>query len=208
MKTDDNVFPKLEQFVSQLHFDQVPFVRKTILQPLIDFVKSKAENEESIRLNFICTHNSRRSHFAQIWTQTAASYFDIKNVTCFSGGTKTTALFPKVIETLKDIGFEINLLAAANNPIYTIKYSQNVNPIIGFSKPVDHNFNPVSGFAAIMTCSQADGECPFIAGAEKRIAINYDDPKEFDDMPVQNEKYHERSLQIATEMFYVFSQIK
>ncbi len=158
MKTNDNLFPKLDQFVSQIHVDQVPIERKTILQPLIDFIKYKAENEEPILINFICTHNSRRSHFAQIWAQTAAAHFDVKNVTCFSGGTNTTALFPKVIETLKEIGFEINLLAAANNPIYTIKYSQNVNPIIGFSKPVDHKFNPVSGFAAIMTCSQADGE--------------------------------------------------
>lgn len=59
-----------------------------------------------------------------------------------------------------------------------------------------------------MTCSQADGGCPFISGAEKRIAITYDDPKAFDNTDQQTEKYNERSLQIATEMFYVFSQIK
>ena len=63
-------------------------------------------------------------------------------------------------------------------------------------------------FAAIMTCSQADGGCPFIAGAEKRIPITFEDPKAFDNTPQQKEKYEERSFQIATEMFYVFSQIK
>jgi arsenate reductase len=46
----------------------------------------------------------------------------------------------------------------------------------------------------------------FIAGAEKRIPITYEDP--FDNTPQQAEKYQERSLQIATEMLYVFSQIK
>ena len=59
-----------------------------------------------------------------------------------------------------------------------------------------------------MTCSQADGGCPFIAGAEKRIPITYEDPKAFDDSPLEEAKYDERSLQIASEMFYVFRQIK
>jgi arsenate reductase len=58
-----------------------------------------------------------------------------------------------------------------------------------------------------MTCSQADGGCPFIAGAEKRVPITYDDPKAFDHTPQQAEKYHERSLDIATELKYVFSNI-
>ena len=58
-----------------------------------------------------------------------------------------------------------------------------------------------------MTCSQADGGCPFIAGAEKRIPITFEDPKNSDNTPEQAQVYAERSLQIATEMFYVFSKI-
>jgi arsenate reductase len=59
-----------------------------------------------------------------------------------------------------------------------------------------------------MTCSNADVGCPFIPGAEKRIPITFDDPKAFDNTSLQKEKYHERSIQIATELCYVFSQIK
>ena len=59
-----------------------------------------------------------------------------------------------------------------------------------------------------LTCTQADGGCPFVTGAESRVPITFEDPKIFDNMPQQTEKYIERSLQIATEMFYVFSQIK
>jgi arsenate reductase len=60
-----------------------------------------------------------------------------------------------------------------------------------------------------MTCSQADGGCPFIAGAEKRIPITtFEDPKISDNTPQQSQVYAERSLQIASEMFYVFSKIK
>jgi arsenate reductase len=112
-----------------------------------------------------------------------------------------------VAETLQNSGFKIQMLLEGNNPIYSIKYSENEHPIIGFSKKLDADFNPKSKFVAIMTCSQADADCPFIAGAEKRIPINYEDPKAFDNTPQQVEKYNERSLQFATELFYVFSKI-
>jgi arsenate reductase len=128
-------------------------------------------------------------------------------VFCYSGGTEATALFPMVAETLKNSGFHINMLSKIDNPVYSIKYSANEHPIIGFSKAFDDDFNPTSKFAAIMTCSQADRGCPFIAGAEKRIPIMFEDPKVFDNTPHQAGKYAETSLQIATEMCYVFSRI-
>jgi arsenate reductase len=59
-----------------------------------------------------------------------------------------------------------------------------------------------------MTCSNADEGCPMVFGAEARFPIKYDDPKAFDGTEVMNEKYAERSLQIASEMHYVFSKIK
>ena len=181
--------------------------RKTILQPLIDFLQQKVNNKQDININFICTHNSRRSHLSQVWAQVASAHFNIPNVHCYSGGTEETSLFPKVAETLTNQGFNIFKIADTNNPVYAIKYSDNALPVIGFSKKYDSPFNPVSAFTAIMTCSQADGGCPFIAGAEKRIPITFEDPKISDNTPEQSQVYAERSLQIATEMFYVFSKV-
>jgi arsenate reductase len=181
--------------------------RKTVLQPLIDFIQQKVNERQDININFICTHNSRRSHLSQVWAQVASAHFNIPNVHCYSGGTVETALFPKVAETLTEQGFNIFKIADNNNPIYAIKYSDNALPVIGFSKKYDSPFNPVSAFTAIMTCSQADDGCPFITGAEKRIPITFEDPKISDNTPEQSEVYAERSLQIATEMFYVFSKI-
>ena len=137
-----------------------------------------------------------------------AFYFNIKNVQCYSGGTESTALFPMVAETLKNTGFQIETISEGKNPIYSIKYADNEPAVIGFSKKLDDAFNPKSEFAAVMTCSQADGGCPFIAGAEKRIPITFEDPKAFDNTPQQAEKYQERSFQIATELMYIFAQIK
>jgi arsenate reductase len=206
--TKTTIFPEIEKAISTFNFKNISSDRKTTLQPLIDFVQGKHNAQKEIRLNLICTHNSRRSHLSQVWAQTAAAHYGINNVFCYSGGTEATAMFPMVAETLKDSGFKIQTLSDGTNPIYAIKYAENEHPVIGFSKTYDNEFNPENEFAAIMTCSQADGGCPFIAGAEKRIPITFEDPKAFDNTPQHKEMYQERSLQIATEMFYVFSQIK
>ncbi|WKW45795.1 protein-tyrosine-phosphatase [Myroides sp. JBRI-B21084] len=199
---------QLKETIKALNTDLLSAERINVLQPLIDFVQNKVTNNQIINLNFICTHNSRRSHLAQIWAQVASVHFKIPNVNCFSGGTEETALYKTVIEVLQNQGFTVNLLNNSTNPIYALKFNENCMPIIGFSKKYNHEFNPKSNFAAVMTCSEADGGCPFVAGAEKRIAITYQDPKVFDELQNAANAYTTTSLQIATEMFYVFSKIK
>lgn len=197
----------LNDYIKTLDVSSISKKRLDVLNPLIEYIQSKKDKNQAINLNFICTHNSRRSHLSQIWAQTLAHFFNIENVTCFSGGTEATAMYPKVSETLQKTGFDIIKISEGKNPIYSIKFDVNIHPIIGFSKTYDHKFNPKSNFAAIMTCSSADQGCPFISGAEKRIPITYEDPKLFDNTDLQNEKYLERSNQIATEMKYVFQKI-
>ena len=202
------MFTKIENVIKSLNIETITNDRKAILNPLIEFIQTKVLKNQEVRINFICTHNSRRSHLSQVWAQTLAFYFNIKKVFCYSAGTESTALFPMVAEILRSSGFEIKTLSEGQNPIYSIKYAENEHPIIGFSKKMDDDFNPKSKFVAIMTCDSANETCPFVPGAEKRIPITFDDPKAFDETPQQAEKYSERSLQIATELFYVFSKIK
>lgn len=202
------MYSKLLETIELLNSQEISEDRKITVKPLIDFIQKHLDDKKSIDINFICTHNSRRSHLSQIWAQAASVYFDIPKVTCYSGGTEETAMFPKVAETLREQGFFIMKISDTENPVYAIKYDEDLHPIIGFSKKYDSVFNPRHGFAAVMTCSQADGGCPFISGAEKRIPLTFEDPKISDGTPEQEKVYHERSLQIGAEMCYVFSQIK
>ena len=202
------LFQEIEHLIDTLSLQEISAERKALLKPLTEFIQAKVSTNQEIRLNFICTHNSRRSHLAQVWAQTMANYFNIKNVFCYSGGTEATALFPTIAETLKNSGFQINTISENENPVYSIKYAANEHPVIGFSKKFDDEFNPKSEFSAIMTCDSANEACPFVAGAEKRIPITFEDPKAFDNTPQQAEKYKERSLQIAAELKYVFSELK
>lgn len=197
---------EIAEIINGFQKNEISAERKQVLHPLIDYIREK-RTYDKIRLNFICTHNSRRSHLSQIWAQTLAHYFKIDHVECYSGGTEATALFPKVAETLKKQGFEISKISENQNPVYAIKFDQNEMPIIGFSKKYDDKFNPESDFCAIMTCSSADQGCPFIAGADKRIPIRYEDPKMYDGNAEMDEKYLQKSLEIGQEMFYVFSKV-
>lgn len=198
---------EITEIINGFQKNKISEERKQVLQPLIDYIREKRTHKEKIRLNFICTHNSRRSHLSQIWAQTMAHYFRIDNVECFSGGTEATAMFPKVAETLAKQGFEITKLSENQNPVYAIKFDKDEMPVVGFSKKYDDPFNPESGFCAVMTCSSADQGCPFIAGADKRIPVRYEDPKMYDGNAEMDEKYLQKSLEIGQEMFYVFSKV-
>ena len=202
------LYKEINNSIELLKDTQISTERKMVLQPLIDFIQSKILANKKINLNFVCTHNSRRSHLSQIWAQTAAHYFGLKNVFCYSGGTEATAMFPMVGKTLGNQGFQIAKLSDEKNSVYSVKYAKNEHPIMCFSKKYDDVFNPKSEFAAIMTCSHADENCPLIVGCESRIPVRYEDPKLFDNTPQQAEKYLERSNEIALEMLYVFSKIK
>lgn len=201
-------YSQIVEIIEGLDTSSISQERKDILQPLVDYIQEKVQSNACIRLNFICTHNSRRSHLSQVWAQAMATYFNIDKVYSYSGGTEATAMFPVAAETLSNQGFQIKQLSKTENPVYTIKHADNEAAVIGFSKTFDDTFNPQSEFAAILTCSSADKGCPFIAGAEKRIPITFEDPKAFDNTPLQAEKYEERSIQIATELFYVFNKVK
>ena len=189
-------------------FSLIELERKLLLEQISNYISIKKEQHKSIQLVYICTHNSRRSHFGQIWAQVAAAYYSVNNVKTFSGGTEATAFNINAINAIKRIGFDIKKTNDTLNATYNILFDENEKPIICFSKVYNDNPNPKTEFAAIMTCSDAEENCPFIPGVELRIGTTYDDPKEFDNTPLQDAKYDERCQQIALETLYVFSKIK
>jgi arsenate reductase (thioredoxin) len=199
--------PSLQSTINQLvqEFNLIPDDRKHILQDLAGFIQTKVGNGQKTYLNFICTHNSRRSHLAQIWAQAAARYYGVAGVECFSGGTEATAFNPRAVKAMSDAGFDIVKTKDSTNPTYTVSYADDSDPVIAFSKKYDDPLNHNKDFAAIMTCSHADENCPLVFGASKRIAITYDDPKEFDGTPNEADKYSERTRQIGREMLFMFA---
>ena len=204
--SQSNLFPELQEKIQKLKNIKIPADRKEVLKPLINFIQKKKDEEKPVLLNFICTHNSRRSQLGQAWAKAISAYFGI-DVECYSGGTEETAFHLNAISALTRAGFKIDKVKG-KNPHFKVYYTGQAKPLVCYSKKYDSDENPSGEFAAVMTCSHADENCPFIPGAEARIALDYKDPKEFDGTPEVTEKYDERSDQIASEMIYVFESIK
>lgn len=202
-----NMYSKLQQTIKDLSSVAVPEERKSALKQLASYLREKLEKHEPIALNFICTHNSRRSHLGQIWAQVAAAHYGIETVCCYSGGTEATAMYPSIVNALTSQGMEIKSITEGSNPVYAVRYDANTPPIICFSKKYDHFYNPTSAYHAVMTCSHADENCPIITGAERRTAITYLDPKISDGTGNESAKYLERSEQIASEMLFAFGLV-
>lgn len=198
-------YPALDDTIANLPFAAISTERLQLLHEMADYLLAKIKQGEKIRLNFICTHNSRRSQFSQIWAQTAAAYYGIE-ANCYSGGVEVTAFNPRAVAAVQRDGFKV-VKKEGENPVYFVFYSEDEQPIVAFSKLYDDPFNASKDFAVVMTCDHADENCPFIPGAERRFPLRFEDPKAFDDSFQEEFMYSERSHQIAAALFCLFEKI-
>lgn len=202
----NSFFPAVRNTISELPISQIPADRLPVIEEMVDYILGKIKAKEEIRLNFICTHNSRRSQFSQIWAQTAADYHGIEAY-CYSGGVEVTAFNERAVAAIRRDGFKV-VQKGEGNPIYFVFHGEESEPIITFSKVYDDPINPNTGFSAVMTCDHADENCPFIPGTEKRIPLRFEDPKAFDGTDQEEKMYTERSHQIGAELFLIFQKVK
>ncbi len=201
------LLPALASYIDHLGSDlnSITDERRHSLAALIDYIDKCQKRSVPIRLNYICTHNSRRSHLGQIWGAVAAAVHNIGNVTTYSGGTEATAFNPRAVAAIERAGFDVTK-PGGENPHYLVKFSEVAPALECFSKLYDDNSNPQKDFAAIMTCTSADQACPAVLGSA-RLSLPYRDPKEADDTSEESARYDERCRQIAAEMLYVFQHV-
>lgn len=199
----------LRTYVDQriAEFDRIAADRRSHLEKVSDYVTTRLSSGDPIKLTFICTHNSRRSHMSQIWALIAARHYGIERVETFSGGTEATAFNPRAVAALRRAGITIEKSDEDANPKYAVSLGGSSEPIVCFSKVYDQSPNPDKGFCAVMTCTQADQKCPLVKGCDLRVSLPFDDPKVADNTPDEASKYDERCSQISREMLYLFSRV-
>jgi arsenate reductase len=181
--------------------------RKTLLLKISDAIAKEHILNKEVNLNFICTHNSRRSQLGQVWSFYAAHYFKL-NINAFSGGTEVTAFYRNTVKTLQKVGFEFQLIDFSHqNPTYQISFKGTKKTVLGFSKFYSDPLNK-EPFMAITTCNNADINCPFIPTASHRFHLPFVDPKHSDGSDTQEETYLQTSQQIAGEVYFIFSEVK
>ncbi len=200
------MFDSIKNIITNFDYSSISNERKEELNELVNYLSSKIKQDEYINLVFVCTHNSRRSQFSQVWAHLASLHYKVP-VNSFSFGTEVTEANSRTISSLKRHGFVISE-EGDENPLFGVKFDEVKNEILLFSKDLSHSSLPTENFAAIMTCSHADENCPFIPNCDARIPLRYNDPKAFDNTELEKQKYDERSIEIGTELFYIFSLLK
>ena len=178
--------------------------RAIVLNEIVNYINKKRSENKISKLNFICTHNSRRSQFCQFWATFFSNYYNIR-CEAYSGGTVETEVYKSVVNNIRDYGFNISF-KECNNPIYSIKY-KNLNLGNYYSKFYYDLENPKNEFAAIMTCSDAENNCPFLEGSEIKFSLPYEDPKKYDKLKSEKNNYKKTSEKIASEMNYLFYKL-
>jgi len=209
----NKLYPKLQSYSQQLasNFETIDEERKVKLQEIGDYIIEQKKSSKKVNITVICTHNSRRSHFGQIWLQIAAYYYGIEGINTFSGGTEATAFNPRAVIALQQAGIQLEKTTAFEgdtNPVYSMSVGKKYPKTLMFSKKYSHKQNPQKDFAAIMVCGDADKNCPLVMGANARFAIPFEDPKISDNTPSEEQTYNERCKQVGTEFFFVMDYVK
>lgn len=201
---------QLHQYIKNLgqHVHELPPDRREPLDRLVAWINTHRDQWKVWHLIYICTHNSRRSHFGEFWAEACGRYFGLKGFSTGSGGTEITAMNPRTVAALQRAGFYIKMVRPGHNPMYEVKLGQDSKyGGIGFSKLYYDLHNVQTGFAAIMMCASADAACPVIEEAALRLSTPFDDPKQADDTPQEQEVYDRTSWLIALEQYYVMEKV-
>lgn len=205
------LFSSISNYCQQLttQFDQIPLDRQQQLLALRSHLEQQIQEGKTPVITVICTHNSRRSHLAQLWIAIAADYYQLPTILTFSGGTEVSALNHNIVKTLRKIGLQVSSNDSnTTNPTYAICWNDQMAPYLAFSKQYTHPNNPQENFTAIMVCDHADIHCPIVTGSNARFTLAYQDPKKYDNTDLESEGYLKTCSLIGIEMLFTFHQFK
>jgi arsenate reductase len=199
---------EIRKTIDALETQRIPAERKHALREIRAYIQQKLNDKQTPHLLFVCTHNSRRSILAEVWATAVGAYYNIPNLQVYSCGTEVTAVHPMVIHTLREENFTISSNSTTGNPTYSIGFGEGFAPIETHSMTFDDIPLQNKGFAAVMVCSSASDNCPYIAGTEKRIALPFEDPKAYDEHPDKKQAYLHTGKEIAREMKFAFQKLQ
>lgn len=203
------IFPSLKLFCQGLEqkFNQILPSRKQQLLTLSAYLKAQIKENKTPSITFICTHNSRRSHLAQLFLAIATDYYQSPKINTFSGGTEVSAFNPRIVTALRRIGLKITTKnSEIPNPIYEVYWNDQMTPYLTFSKHYMDAPNPQKDFIAVLVCGHADTNCPIVMGSTLRLALPYKDPKVFDNSDLEASEYASSCSLIALEMLFVLKK--
>lgn len=193
--------------IKNVHYS-APIGQISEIYKLANWLVEQYQNGDTPNLNFICTHNSRRSQIGQFWGAVLPHLLQLPMVNSFSGGTEVTACHPNTLKALATFGVKISTLSEGENPHYQLHFGSDIPDLESWSKLYSDIANPKQNFVAVMTCNTAIENCPHLEGATLRIFLPFTDPKYADDTLGEAEAYQQTIEEMGQVMLAVFQQVK
>ena len=187
-------------------FDRIAPDRRATLDRLAREIGDTIDALGTAHLVFVCTHNSRRSQFAQIWAAYLGHRLDLP-IESHSAGTEVTVVATGVLAAIADQGMSVDSDDDEPNSIVEFGSDAEGFGVRCFSKRLDDASIPQSAVIAIMVCDAADRACPTIRGARARTSLPFDDPKRADGTDEEASIYRATSHRIANEMHYLLGKV-
>ncbi len=181
---------RLSEYVKELEKFSLEDFQKVRVKKIAKTLKNEIKSYNSIV--FVCTHNSRRSQFCQVWSQILSDIYKL-NLSFQSAGVIKTEVYVEVIRSLQRAGVDIDETGTIliNNKQVSL-----------FSKSLDE-IN-LKAFISMMTCSDAEKSCPTDPRSKKNISLFYPDPKRFDGTKDEIKEYDFTCKSIAAEINAIF----
>jgi arsenate reductase len=205
------LYPRLKDYIvsAEKEFEKIPGERQEILKNLGEYIVDTESKYNETQLLFVCHENARRSQFAQIWAQTAAHYYRLKNIKTYSGGIHETAINYRILESLKRAGFNVTAGEAySENPVYLVSPGRRYDDMFIFSKRFDYWNNPNDRYATILCSRDLAGKDFDFPGTEKVLSLHYENIDIFDNSPGGGLKNDEICRTFAREMLYLMDHVK
>lgn len=174
--------------------------RKEILQPLIAAIKASLDSDKEAIVQFICTHNSRRSQTAEFLLDVFSREYNL-NLTALSAGTESTAFNSRMVDAIQSFGFDLLEYGDDRNPLYIYKIKN--DDLYYYSKRYDEELIAFDKKIVVTVCGDAEENCPLIPGTFKRLHLGYIDPKHADNTDQETEVYQNKVQEIGLEMLHI-----
>lgn len=204
--------PVLQKSIQRALAGRLSIDRRQLLERAAQQIADLSrDSEQPVNLLFVCTHNSRRSQFGQVWAAVAAEYYGLAWLEAHSCGTEQTACHPNTVAALKRAGLEFKVEKSEKGDAKNPRYSTRLGKTAGielYSKAFGHSSLPSTRIVAMMCCDDADANCPVVPGADAKIPLHYIDPKRADGSPIEAQAYDECCQMVACEMFYLFQVVR
>ena len=148
--TLDRLHPSLAQTVESMADDTVDIaqVRQSELNEVALWVADMLVDSGHVDLTFICTHNSRRSHLAQVWAQVGAKFQGCRAYAHSAEARKRPHATHARLRRCVRAGFQVavqDTVRGTSNPTYGVSMGKDVAGMACFSKTYTDEANPQQG---------------------------------------------------------------